>query len=430
MIRGILGRSTGLMRRRAVQEGLIETHHVALSSSAMRVSSTVAEEANAKARDEQCHPPAAQSADATTSSSSCTSVDGESSSTSLNEGQTASGRPVLMTPEESDRVETEKLRYLFSQEGPYIGSNMKDSAELQDSTNKRTRRAMVRVPHQEAEYRPNETSFRRLPRDLIIPTEHELRGLYPQATGLELQMGEAHCVDSSALGIDEEAAPISFSMLTPPGWSPDRTYPYMVVLADHRGCSNDFEDVCANFFERPRHRELMLEQEWVVVSPILNMKNNFQIPIEGIVARFCDWITSTFAVEHGRVHLFGKGLGAYCALSTCLEHRDVALSVVGILGRLGSPFRPMDRAQQKIKNFNGVHTLVYVPGLLRKQDYYYKFKFMMDMGRIRPPIRNIHFAEVADHQVYYAINPIEFWNHMKYFRQYNVKMLTDTATPR
>lgn len=326
---------------------------------------------------------------------------------------------------EGEFVESERLKFLFSQEGPYLGSKMKD-VESQ-SVDSRKRREIVRVPRSEAEYLPNETSFRRLPQNFILPSEHELRCLYPQTTAIEITTGEAPCADHSAKGIDEEPAPIHYCMITPPDYEPTREYPYMVVLGDFRGVRSDFEDICANFFERSLHRELMLEQQWVVISPMINMKVSFQNPVEGVVARFCDWVTSNFVVENNRVHLFGKGLGGYCALRTCLEQKNVALSVTAILGRNGSPFRPMDRTQEKVKNFNGVHSLVYVPGLLRKQDYYYKLKFMMDMARVRPALRNIHFAEVRDHQVYYAINPYEFWNHMRYFRQYNMKMITESG---
>lgn len=334
---------------------------------------------------------------------------------------------VLSQPE-SDAQEIKKVHHMFSQEGPYLGSKMMHVPV--DSTQERSRRSIVRVPYQEPTYAANETSFRRLPRDIVLPSEWELRSLYPQRTLLELHTGEAHCADLNSLDIDEEPAPIPYSMLLPPNWSKEKQYPYLVVLPDGRGTTEDFEDVCANMFERPLHRQLMLEQEWVVVSPIINMRFSFQIPVEGVVARFCDWVAESFNVEHGKVHLMGKGLGAYTALRTCLEQSNVALSVVGILGRNGSPFRPMDRAQHKVKHFHGVHTLVFTPGLLRKQDYFYKFKFMMDLAKIRPAVRNVHFADVQDHQVYYAINPIEFWNHMKYFRQYNTKMIAETHVHR
>ncbi|EPY31881.1 hypothetical protein STCU_03143 [Strigomonas culicis] len=318
-----------------------------------------------------------------------------------------------------------KLQHMYSQEGPYVGSRAKDREV--SSVDNRKRRHVVRVPQPEIEYRPNETSFRRLPKDIILPNEFELRVLYPMTTNLTIIEGEADCVDHSAFGADEEPKPIAYSMLAPPNFDRRKEYPFMVVLPDHRGLPRDFEDVCANFFERPIHQKLMSEQQFVILSPIVNLRHNLNVPVEGVVARFCDWVTESFNVENGRVHLFGKGNGAYTALRTVLEHKDVAASVTAILGRNGSPFRPMDRAQEKAKNYNGVHSLVYVPGLLRKQDYYYKFKFMLDMGRIRPPLRNIHFADVRDHQVYYAINPYEFWNYMKYFRQYNIKMVTESG---
>lgn len=331
----------------------------------------------------------------------------------------------VMNKQDNEFIELHKLQYMYSQDGPFIGSRTKDKKV--DQVSLRKRRHMVRVPQPEMEYRPNETSFRRLPKNYILPNEFELRALYPMSTSLTIIEGQADCVDHSAFDIDEDPAPIAYSMLAPPEWKPDVEYPYMVVLPDHRGIPRDFEDVCANFFERPQHREQMLQQRWVIISPVVNLRHNMQVPVEGVVARFCDWVTDNFRVEHGKVHLFGKGNGAYVALRTVLENKDLALSVTAILGRSGSPFRPLDRAQDKVKNFNGVHTLVYVPGLLRKQDWYYKFKFMLDMARVRPPIRNVHFADVRDHQVYYAINPQEFWNYMKYFRQYNMRMITESG---
>lgn len=331
----------------------------------------------------------------------------------------------VMSKRDNEYIELHKLQYMYSQDGPFIGSRTKD--KKLDQVSLRKRRHIVRVPQPEVEYRPNETSFRRLPKHYILPNEFELRALYPMSTSLKLIEGQADCVDHNAFDVDEDPAPIAYSMVAPPDWKPDVEYPYMVVLPDHRGIPRDFEDVCANFFERPAHREHMLEQRWVIISPVVNLRHNMQIPVEGVVARFCDWVTDNFCVEHGKVHLFGKGNGGYVALRTVLENKDLVLSVTAILGRSGSPFRPLDRAQDKVKNFNGVHSLVYVPGLLRKQDWYYKFKFMLDMARVRPPIRNVHFADVRDHQVYYAINPQEFWNYMKYFRQYNTKMITESG---
>lgn len=340
-------------------------------------------------------------------------------------GGIKSGDVGVLSQQENVVIEMHKLQYMYSQEGPFIGSREKDRPV--SAVDKRKRRHIVRVPQPETEYRPNETSFRRLPKNIRLPNEYELRSLYPMTTNLKIIEGKAECVDSNAFSVDEEPSPIAYSMLAPPDWSPEKEYPYMVVLPDHRGIPRDFEDVCANFFERPVHRQLMQEQGWVVLSPVVNLRHNLQVPVEGVVARFCDWVTETFNVEHGKVHLFGKGHGAYVALRTALENRALAISVTAILGRNGSPFRPFDRPQDKIKNFNGVHTLVFVPGLLRKQDYYYKFKFMMDMARVRPAMRNIHFADVRDHQVYYAINPYEFWNHMRYFRNYNLRMITESG---
>lgn len=331
----------------------------------------------------------------------------------------------VMSKKDSDSVELHKLQYMYSQDGPFIGSRAKDKKP--DQVSFRKRRHIVRVPQPEVEYRPNETSFRRLPKNYILPNEFELRALYPMSTSLRIVEGKADCVDHSAFDVDEDPAPIAYSMVAPLDWKPDVEYPYMVVLPDHRGIPRDFEDVCANLFERPAHYELMTQQRWVILSPVVNLRHNLQVPVEGVVARFCDWVTENFRVEHGKVHLFGKGNGGYVALRTVMEHKDLVLSVTAILGRGGSPFRPLDRAQDKVKNYNGVHSLVYVPGLLRKQDWYYKFKFMLDMARVRPPLRNVHFADVRDHQVYYAINPHEFWNYMLYFRQYNIKMITESG---
>lgn len=141
----------------------------------------------------------------------------------------------------------------------------------------------------------------------------------------------------------------------------------------------------------------------MILSPVINLRHNLQVPVEGIVARFLDWVTESFNVEHGKVHLLGNGNGDYVALLTVLEHKDVAVSVTVILGRSGTPFQPLDRPQNRMKNFNRVHSLVLLPGLLLRQDWYYKFKFMLDMGCVPPPpslLGNIHFVDIKDQQVY------------------------------
>ena len=325
--------------------------------------------------------------------------------------------------EENVKVEMNKLHYLYTQEGPYLGSRQKDRER--HKVDERRRRDVVRVPQKEMDYMPNETSFRRLPYGTRLPNEFQLRAMYPQSTGLDIVVGDAHCVDASSIDPDEEPMPMTYAMLVPPEYDPKKCYPYMVVIPDGSGFARDFEDVCANLFERPIHRELMLDQEWVIMCPVVNLRHNYQVPVEAVVARFCDWVSETHNVENGRIHLFGKGNGAYVALRTVLDHKDVALSVTAVLGRPGTPFRSHERPQAKAHNYDGVHSLCYVPGLLRKQDWHYKMKLMLDLAKVNPPMRNIHFADVSDHQVYYAINPYEFWAHMKYFRQFNHKQLTE-----
>lgn len=97
--------------------------------------------------------------------------------------------------------------------------------------------------------------------------------------------------------------------------------------------------------------------------------------------------------------------------------------MTAILGRVDSPFRPQDWPMKLIDNFNGVHSLVFVPGNLYKINFIYKLKLMLDLARVQPPLRNIHFANVFDHQVYYAINPYELWNHLRYFREVDAKLI-------
>lgn len=328
----------------------------------------------------------------------------------------------VVSPAENVKLEVSKLHAMFSQDGPYLGAKNKDRERYK--VDERRRRDIVRVPQKEMDYVPNETSFRRIPYHIRLPNEFQLRNMYPQSTGLEIIVSQAHCVDASAIDPDEAPMPMTFSMLVPPNYDPKQCYPHMVVIPDGSGFARDFEDVCANLFEQPVHQELMRDQEWVIMCPVVNLKHNYQVPVEAIVARFCDWVAEAHNVENGKVHLFGKGNGAYVALRTVLDHREVALSITAVLGRPGTPFRSHERPQSKAHNYDGVHSLCYVPGLLRKQDWHYKMKLMLDLAKVNPPMRNIHFADVADHQVYYAINPYEFWAHMRYFRQYNLKQIT------
>lgn len=124
-----------------------------------------------------------------------------------------------------------------------------------------TRRRVVRVPYPDVEYRRNETSFRRLPKHVRLPTAYELWALYHMTTNLKMIERMADCANHSVSGVNEDFAPMSYSMLAPLNWSPKKEHPYMVVLPGHRSLSRDFEDVCANFFERSLHRQLMTEQE-------------------------------------------------------------------------------------------------------------------------------------------------------------------------
>lgn len=321
-------------------------------------------------------------------------------------------------------LEMQRLKAGFEQKGAFGGLHRKDV--MVNEVDNRKRRVTTSVPFVDPLPRvANETSFRRLPKNYQLPKEAELRALYPMTTGLVLSMGEAHCADANAADIDKEPEPIKYVKLLPKDYDKNRCYPHLVVLADGRGMPIDFEDVCANFFERPMVAQGLKDGEWVVFCPAINVKISWHKPQEAIVARFCDWVVANHNVENGRVHLFGKGYGAFCAVRTCLEHANVALSVVALFGRGGTPYRVQDNARNKIKNLDGVHVLTYTPGLLWKQDWIYKFKYMMDESNNRPAMRNIHYEGVFDHQLYYAVNPTEFWNYLNFFRRYNYTMLTD-----
>ena len=328
----------------------------------------------------------------------------------------------FINPEEAIALEVQRRMARNFQVGPYIGSKEKDRFKEGGESKAlalRTRREIERVPQYTPPWEGAETSFRRLPPQVRLPNELFLRYTYPLTTGMAIEWKEAPCADLNALNIDDEPLPMKYGAWYPPGYDPTKPHPFMVVLADHRGTERDFEDFCAHFLERPAFMDGLQEQRFVVFSPCISVRHSQVFPMEAVVARFCDWVVANHQVEHGRVHLIGKGLGGYCALRTCVEHKEIALSCVAILGRMAAPFRPMDRPSEKVKNLNGTHVLMYVPGQMRKLDWVYKFKGLCDIAQTRPPCRAIHYAEVRDHQVYYAINPIEFWNYYRYFRQYN-----------
>jgi hypothetical protein len=327
----------------------------------------------------------------------------------------------FVSPQESIAIEFQKMAHRLSQSGPYVGRRLKD--EPVTALDFRKRREIERVMPFKQPWQGYETSFRRLPKGAKIPEEHELRALYPMKTKLHIDWDEAHCADLNALDPMEAPLPIKFGKLLPPNYDPNKSYPTLVVLPDNRGLEVDFEDMCAHFFERPNVSSLVREQQWVVLAPIVNQRHSVVYPIEGIIARFCDWVPTKFNVEHGKVHLFGKGLGGHTALRTCIEYKEVAKSVTALLGRLSTPFRPMDRPMEKLKNLNGTHSLIIVPGLVRKPDYAYRFKIMGDFNQLVPPIRCIHYADVRDHQIYYALNPYELFSHLKFFRS------PDSITP-
>ena len=323
----------------------------------------------------------------------------------------------FVSADENMAIEFQKFAHRMRQVGPYVASHEKDV--VPSPLMQRDRREIQRVCPYEEPFQALETSFRRIPKDINLPNEYELRFLYPQTTKLPLEYNEAHCADLNALDIHEIPLPIQYGVLYPPNYDATKTYPTMVVLSDGRGLPSDHQDVCANWFERGQVQQGLHEQKWILFFPVISFKNSQLCPCEAVIATFCDWVVANYKCENNRVHLFGKGWGAYAAIRTCIYHKEIAISVTAILGRIGaSPFRLEDRPREKVKNVAGTHVLVYVPGYMFKTDYAYKFKNMMDWGHIKPAARYIHFAEVRDHQIYYAINPYEFWNYMKFFRDY------------
>lgn len=337
--------------------------------------------------------------------------------------------PPLVSPEENFMLEFQRYYYKKKHQiGPYIGS----SPETEEGegrggaggSNKylalRQRREIERVPQYEAPFLAAETSFRRLPPSVKIPSEYQLRFCYPMKTDLPIKWKDAHLADFAMDSIDEEPAPMKYGVLYPRNYDPNRAHPTMVWLSDHRGEPVDFEDSCAHLFERGPHYENWYEKGWVIYAPVVSVRHAQLHPQEGVVARFCDWVTSNHKVEHGKVHLSGKGYGAFTALRTVMEMKHLAVSCTALVGRLAGPFRPLDRPQEKAHNIDGTHVLMYVPGDMRKTEYIYKFKGFCDLAKCKPPVRCVHFADVRDHQVYYAVNPVEFWNYMEYFRTHNM----------
>jgi pimeloyl-ACP methyl ester carboxylesterase len=322
--------------------------------------------------------------------------------------------------DEAVAIDFQKFVAQQQQQGPYIGSSQKDAPN--GALERRRRREMVRVPPIAEAYEGAETSFRRMSPRLLakLPDEQHLRAIYPMRTSLPIEWRGADVADGNSLDIDEDPEPIRYGILYPENYNPDKYYPTMVILSDMRGMELDFEDVCSHLLERDAAYERWAKEDgWVVISPVISVKHSQMMPIEGVVARFVDYVTDNYKVEHGKVHLVGKGLGGYLALRTCMEHKQLALSVTAVLGRMAAPFRPLERPQEKVRNMNGTHTLLIVPGGMRKLEWVYKFKSVMDVGAVRPPCRALHYAEVRDHQLYYAINTDEFWNYMAYFRTHN-----------
>jgi hypothetical protein len=334
------------------------------------------------------------------------------------------GVPPLVSPEENFVLEFQRHYYRNrTQVGAYIGSTVageQGEGRLGGSgagaLSLRHRREIERVPPWQPPYEAAETSFRRLPLSARLPSERELRFIYPMRTELPIQWHTADCADFNMVDLDEDAAPIKYGVLYPRNYDARKPHPTMVWLSDHRGLECDFEDSCAHLFERSQHYEGWYERGWVIYAPVISMRHAQLHPQEGVVARFCDWLTANRRVEHGKVHLAGKGYGAFTALRTVLEMRRIAISCTALCGRLAGPFRPLDRPQEKAHNIDGTHVLIYVPGDMRKTEYVYKFKGFCDLARVKPPVRAVHFADVRDHQLYYAVNPIEFWNYQEFFR--------------
>eukprot|EP00759_Apiculatamorpha_spiralis_P002981 PhF_6_TR11330/c0_g1_i1/m.18301 len=341
----------------------------------------------------------------------------ENQATSYTEGENSINPQNVKFVHPVDRIGLEYQKYVHSvsQVGPWIDSKHREEVKHAVSTRKRRENNSVKPLIQP--YIPMETSFRRLPKDALIPTESELRCLYPMKTDLVLTEHEATGISKGNIVHPEKAPkPLTYFMHKPPNYDPNREHPFIVVLPDFRGLESDIGDVMFHWFQRPAVYQGLVEGGYVLVCPIVNIKHSIACAVESVVAHFCDWICKTYKVEGGRCHLFGKGLGGHLAMRTCFENTNVARSIVALPGRLSVPFRMAERPYEKAMNMMGVHSLIYQPGGIFKVEYTYKWKALLESAEVKPAPRVVHFADVRDHQIYYAINPNEYWNYMAYFR--------------
>ena len=185
--------------------------------------------------------------------------------------------PPTVSPEENFMLEFQKYYYKKkSQVGPYIGSTP-ETEERDGKTNKylslRTRREIERVPQWEPPFEASETSFRRLPPSVRLPSERQLRYCYPMHTSLPIQWKAADCADFSMNEVDADPAPMQYGVLYPRNYDPKKPHPTMVWVSDHRGEPCDFEDSCAHLFERGPHYEGWYEKGWVIYSPVISVRH-------------------------------------------------------------------------------------------------------------------------------------------------------------
>lgn len=329
-----------------------------------------------------------------------------------------------VTPAEEAAIAFQKYAHNRRQEGPFVGSELRHVPK--EVVEFRKRREIERVMPFEDPYIANETSFRRLPEGARLPNEAELRALYPQNTTMKYELCEAPCVDSDARGVDLPPQPIYYCRWVPENYDPSKTYCTFVVLPDQKGLPVDFDDMCANFWQRPAFMKGLLENNVVLLAPVINVK---QVPaaMEHVVIRFIDWVTANFKCENGKPHLIGKGNGAVMALRVGITAADVVHSIIAICGKLNSPLKSDDRVREMLPKLNGTHVLMYIPGAMFKPSNIMRLKGLCDFMKVRPAVRAIHYEMVRDLQVYYAINPIEFWNYVLFFRQYHSTAVAESG---